>query len=250
MIALYNGDCLELLKDISDKSVDLVVTDPPYEIHTGMGGGIYRQPHHEYITRLSDIDSGFSPEILDELVRVMKRINIYIFCSQKQIIPLLDYFAKDRGCNWNTIDLIKTNPVPACGNTYMKDKEFCLFFREKGVRLYGTYETKRTYFLTTVNERGVDNKKYGHPTVKPYELIQRLVVNSSKAGETVLDPFMGSGTTGAVCKQLGRSFIGMEINKEYFLNAKGRIEGTKENSADTGTSEKIKRSSLYVGELF
>lgn len=132
----------------------------------------------------------------------------------------------------------------------MKDKEFCLFFREKGVRLYGTYDTKRTYFLTTVNERGTDNKRYGHPTVKPYELVQRLVVNSSKEGETVLDPFMGSGTTGAVCKELGRNFIGMEINKEYFENARKRIEGTSMNSIGARTNEEVRKSSLYAGELF
>lgn len=223
---------MELHKDIPDSSIDLVVTDPPYEIDTSLGGGIYRQPNHGYIRRLTDIDSGFNPEILDELVRVLKRINIYIFCSQRQIIPLLDYFVRERGCNWNTIDLIKTNPVPACGNTYMKDKEFCLFFREKGVRLYGTYETKRTYFLTTVNDRALDNKAYGHPTVKPYELVERLVMNSSQEEETVLDPFMGSGTTGAVCKELGRDFIGMEISREYFESARRRIESTGKDSED------------------
>lgn len=234
-ISLLNGDCLELLGDIPDKSVDLVVTDPPYEIDTSLGGGIYRQPNHGYIKRLTDIDSGFSPRVLDELVRVLRRINIYIFCSQRQIIPLLDYFVRERGCNWNLLDMIKTNPVPACGNTYMKDKEFCLFFREKGVRLYGTYETKKTYYLTTVNDRALDNKAYGHPTVKPYELVERLVMNSSKEEETVLDPFMGSRTTGAVCRKLKRSFIGMELNREYFESARRRIES--EGKEDAGCKQ-------------
>lgn len=81
----------------------------------------------------------------------MKKINIYLWCSQKQIPLYLDYFVKEKGCNWNLITWHKTNPIPACGNKYITDTEYCLFFREKGVRIYGDTSTKGTYFITPLN---------------------------------------------------------------------------------------------------
>ena len=88
---LYNGDCLDILKNIPDNSIDLVVTDPPYVIET-KGAGIYKQADKQYVKELAGLKDGFSPNVLDELCRVMKKINCYFFCSQKQIIPLLQYF--------------------------------------------------------------------------------------------------------------------------------------------------------------
>ena len=148
MTDLRQGNCLEVMRNIPDGSVDLVVTDPPYEIQTS-GAGLYKQADKQYVKELCGMKDGFSPEILDELCRVMKKINIYIFCSQKQIMPLLDYFVKGKKCNWNLLTWHKTNPVPACGNKYLTDTEFILFFREKGVPIYGEFKTKFTYYVTT-----------------------------------------------------------------------------------------------------
>lgn len=94
---IINMDCLDGLKNLPNNCIDLVVTDPPYNI-SGNGGGCFGT--REYLTQLTGISNGFSTEILDELVRVMKKINIYLFCSQKQIIPLLDYFVTKRNCNY------------------------------------------------------------------------------------------------------------------------------------------------------
>jgi DNA modification methylase len=69
-----------------------------------------------------------------------------------------------------------------------------------------------------------DKRKYGHPTIKPLPLIESIVRNSSREGQLILDPFMGSGTTGVACKLTGRNFIGIELNKEYFKIAKQRIK--------------------------
>lgn len=217
---LEHGDCLELMKEIPDGSVDLVVTDPPYLIET-TGSGIYKQADKQYVKQLNGMKDGFSKEVLDELCRVMKKINVYIFCSQKQIIPLLDYFAKGKKCNWNLLTWHKSNPVPACGNKYLTDTEFILFFREKGVKIRGEFKTKYTYYVTPLNQN--DKKKYGHPTIKPLEIVQNLILNSSSENETVLDPFMGSGTTGVACVNTGRRFIGMELDNGYFEIAKNRI---------------------------
>lgn len=221
MIQLMQGDCLELMKNIPDKSIDLVVTDPPYKIET-QGAGIYKQADKQYVQELNGMKDGFDGKVLDELCRVMKKINIYFFCSQKQIIPLLDYFVKKKKCNWNLLCWHKTNPVPACGNKYLTDTEFILFFREKGVKIYGEFNTKFTYYITPLNQK--DKKRFGHPTIKPIELVRNLVVNSSQEGDTVLDCFMGSGTTGVACKNTNRNFIGIEVDEKYIEIAEKRIK--------------------------
>lgn len=219
---LWQGDCLELMKNIPDKTVDLVITDPPYIIETN-GAGIYKQADKQYVKELNGIKDGFDEKVLDELCRVMKKINVYFFCSQKQIIPLLDYFVKKKECNWNILSWHKSNPIPACGNKYLTDTEFILFFREKGVKIYGEFNTKFTYYVTPLNLK--DKKKFGHPTIKPMNIVQNFVLNSSKEGDTVLDCFMGSGTTGVACRNSNRNFIGMELDSNYFNIAKDRIEG-------------------------
>ena len=213
-------DCLKGLKQIPDNSIDLVVTDPPYEIQTS-GAGIYKQPDKQYVKELNLMKDGFSPEILDELCRVLKKINIYLFCSQKQIIPLLDYFVKEKGCNWNLLTWHKTNPVPACNNKYLTDTEFILFFREKGVKIYGEFKTKFTYYVTPLNQK--DKKLYKHPTIKPLEIVENLIINSSREGDTILDPFIGSGTTAVASKKLNRNYIGFEISEEYCKIAEKRV---------------------------
>ena len=196
------------------------MTDPPYEIQTS-GAGIYKQPDKQYVKELNLMKDGFSPEILDELCRVLKKINIYLFCSQKQIIPLLDYFVKEKGCNWNLLTWHKTNPVPACNYKYLTDTEFILFFREKGVKIYGEFKTKFTYYVTPLNQK--DKKLYKHPTIKPLEIVENLIINSSREGDVILDPIIGSGTTAVASKKLNRNYIGFEISKEYCGIATKRI---------------------------
>ena len=136
-------------------------------------------------------------------------------------MPLLDYFVKEKKCNWNLLCWRKTNPVPACGNKYLTDTEYILFFREKGVKVYGEFDTKFTYYVTPSNQK--DKKKYGHPTIKPIEILQNLIVNSSLENGSVLDCFMGSGSTGVACINTNRNFIGIELDKGYFDIAEKRI---------------------------
>jgi site-specific DNA-methyltransferase (adenine-specific) len=221
---IYLEDCLEGLKKIPDKSIDLSVTDPPYEIET-TGAGLYKQTDKQYIKELNSMKDGFSKEILDELCRVLKKINVYFFCSQKQIIPLLDYFVKGKKCNYNIISWHKTNPIPACGNKYLTDTEFILFFRERGVKIYGEFHTKFTYYLTPLNQK--DKKLYGHPTVKPLNIVRNFIVNSSLPGDIVLDPFMGSGTTAVACLETDRHFIGFETDEDYYNIALSRSNEVK-----------------------
>lgn len=186
---IYNEDCMEGMKRIPDGTIDLIVCDPPYLIGN-KGGGFWSEStdgnHYNArgtrkgMKRLGDIKDGIGEDVLDEMCRVMKKVNLYVFCSQKQIQPYLDYFVRRKGCNWNLLSWHKTNPIPACGNKYLNDTEYILFFREKGVRLYGTYQTKRTFYTTLRNQQ--ENIKYGHPTVKPCHIIQNFIVNSSQVG--------------------------------------------------------------------
>lgn len=224
---IYNEDCLVGLGRIPDNSVDLVVTDPPYLIKTS-GAGLYKQPDKQYVKELEDIKDGFSEKVLDELCRVMKKINCYFFCSQSQIIPLLRYFVVERKCNWNILSWHKTNPIPACGNKYLTDTEYVMFFREGGVKIHGSFDTKRTWYATPLNTS--DKKLYGHPTCKPVSIVRNLIVNSSEEGDVVLDPFMGSGTTAVASFLEGRHYLGFELNKDYYEKALLRIE---EASYDT-----------------
>lgn len=233
---LKNGDCLELIKTIPDKSIDLVVTDPPYEVAIN-GGSFYDSKSEnyratQYSKEIKGISDGFTPEILNEIVRVLKKVNVYFFCSQKQIPKLLDYFLNNysnkdhelyhRKINWNLLIWSKTNPIPACGNKYLSDAEYILFFREQGVKVYGNYETKKTHYETPLWVQ--DKKLYNHPTCKPVFMLKNFIINSSQENEVVLDPFMGSGSTGEAAIKLNRKFIGFEIDEQYFETAKKRVE--------------------------
>lgn len=221
---IYNQDCMFGLKQLPNNSVDLVVTDPPYIVETN-GAVIYEQKHLEYTQELTEMKNGFSEAVLDELCRVMKRINIYLFCSQKQIIPLTDYFVNKLRCNWNLLCWHKQNTVPVCGNKYFTDTEYILFFREKGVKVFGTCDTKRTYYVTPINS--ADKKKFGHPTVKPIHIVTNLILNSSRVDDVVLDPFLGSGTTVVAALNTKRHYIGYELNPAYFKIARSRIDSAK-----------------------
>ena len=234
-VNLYNGDCLELLKTIPDKSIDLIVTDPPYLLETD-GAGMFGKKADNYggqryvMKNIDFMKNGISELVLDELYRVMKKVNIYIWCSQKQLPIFYKYFVEKKKCNWNLLTWHKSNPTPTCGNKYLTDTEYCLFFRDKGVKVYGEYATKRTYYVTTKNLQ--DKKLYNHPTIKPLEIIQNLIINSSQEGDTVLDCFMGSGTTGVVCVNTNRNFIGMEIDENYFNIAQDRINKARSDWLD------------------
>lgn len=213
MIDLKHGDCLELIKEIPDNSVDLVVIDPPYEINAnGSGGafGIEKRSYHAEVKTLSD---GITNLILDELVTKMKKINIYIWCNKNQLRQYINYFEK-LGATTDLLTWHKTNPVPTCSNKYLSDTEYLLYFRKDGVPMYGTYATKKKYYITPTNKE--DKQKYKHPTIKPLDIIENLIINSSKENDTVL-----------ACKKLNRNFIGYEIDEKYFNIAKERIENTE-----------------------
>ena len=179
------GDAYKLIKDVPDKSVDLIVTDPPYLIegwHTGTG--MLKERNMSYTKELMEqeetILKGIDKSILDEFVRVMKKINCYIWCNKEQIYDYLTYFVKERNCNFEIIIWAKSNPAPFLNGHYLKDKEYCLYFWEQGVKLKPEYDKGRTFYYTAINQE--DKKNFGHPTIKPKEIIKNLILNSSGGG--------------------------------------------------------------------
>ena len=216
---IYNIDCMEGLKLINDNSIDLVIIDPPYLLNINNVKNFSKM--NKYANDLLNLKDGFDLKVLDLLIQKMKKINIYIYCSKRQVKDLLNYFS-NKNCNHEILTWHKQNPSPLINNNYLPDTEYILFFREKGVKLYGNYHTKRKYYISLTNK--VDKQKYKHPTIKPLELIEYHIENSSKEGDLILDCFAGSGTTlvGAINKH--RRYIGFEIDKNYYEIAKKRIE--------------------------
>lgn len=232
------GDAYKLIKDIPDKSVDLIVTDPPYEIEgiheSGILKGRYETSHANKLAE-TDLDKGIDLKILDDFVRVMKKINIYIWCNKEQIYDYMTYFVKERRCNFEILIWGKENPAPFCGTHYLKDKEYCLYFWEQGAEVYIPFDRAKTYFISKTNV--ADKEDYGHPTIKPIELIKTLIMNSTNKNKwggveenrpVVLDPFVGSGTTCVAAKELGCNYIGFEINENYYKIAVDRLSGVNQ----------------------
>lgn len=226
---IYNQDCLIGLKDIPDKTIDLVIIDPPYDICT-KGGCKGKTRIAKHMKNLedelikNDLVNAFNYSVLDELVRVMKRINIYIWCNGRQIPIYIKYFIEKLDCKLEILIWNKTNPMPLYSCKYMSDKEYCLYFRKNGYCQPKNYEDAKTVYYSTINIK--DKKLYGHPTIKPVELIRKIIRNSSKENDLVLDCFLGSGTTAVASVLENRNYIGYEINKKYYEIAKKRINDT------------------------
>lgn len=216
---LQHGDCIEWMKKIKDESVDLIVTDPPY----GMNYRSNRRTATEKFNKIAnDSDTDIIQKAFEQMYRVLKDGSAcYAFCS------------------WHHIDIFK--------------QEFEKYFKLKNILIWnknvhgtgdlkGQYAPKYEMILFGTKGRHIlngkripdvidcakVNSKYQvHSTEKPIELLKIFIEKSSRGGQTVLDPFMGSGTTGIASAQLDRNFIGIELNETYFNIATERIENEK-----------------------
>lgn len=223
------GDCYKLIKDIPDKTIDLILVDPPYDFHCGSIAGIFKnrvvKPGIEIVEK--NINHGFDMDILQEFVRILKNINIFLWCNKEQIKDYLNFF--DRyNTTFEILTWHKTNPTPLTKNTYLPDTEYCLYFREKGkVTLNDGYELKSKYYISSSNT--VDKDKFKHPTIKPIDIIKKQILHTTQKNDLVLDCFSGSGTTCVAAKELDRRFIGIEIDPEYHKISMDRLNGILAN---------------------
>lgn len=207
-----------------DKSVDLIVTDPPYQMESDGGGGCFGSKNRAYVNEISTMREGITQEYLDEMIRVCKTPNMYLFCSKDQLPQYLNY-ALEHNLRWDLLMWHKSNPIPACNNKYLSDTEYIVYMH-KDARIRGDYATKKKYWVTEINKK--DKDKWKHPTIKPMQIIRTLIINSSDPGDIILDPFIGSGTTAVASIKENRRYIGFEIDKQYFDIATKRIETEKQ----------------------
>lgn len=220
MIELINGDCLEEMKKIPDGSIDLVLTDPPYNIardnnfHTMGRAGIDFGEWDKEADILSYITEAF---------RVTKNGGSFVVFNDWKNLGDISKEAERVG--FETKDMLrleKTNPMPRNRDRrYITDFECAIWFtKPKAKWVFNRQDTmyQRPKFVKSID-------KGFHPTQKSLSLMEDLLKIHSNKNDTVLDPFMGSGTTGVACKNLNRNFIGIELDKDYYEIAKARIDG-------------------------
>jgi len=221
---IYNEDCMVVMKRMFDNSVDLIITDPPYKLtargNYGNTGGMFRKKE----VKNGKVFSVNNIEIetwLPELYRVLKQnSHCYIMTNNKNITKFLSVINESDFHFIKCLIWVKDNKI--MGQTYMSQFEYIIMLRKgkhKRINNCGTSDV-----LVYPNKKSKDSLgKNINDTEKPLGLIEVLVENSSVAKDIVLDPFMGSGTTGVACKKLNREFIGIEIAKRDFDFAQSRI---------------------------
>lgn len=232
---LFNADCLNILKKINVQSVDLILTDPPYNL------GLFMQNRDTNLRKMRSNFFGASDWDNLNYEQWIKSLDLF-FQEAAQIIKIggsmivfmaiikvesVIKIAEKHGFYYKTTGIWhKLNPMPRNMNLH--------FVNSTEAWIYFTYKTKTGTFnnngdlihdfvetaLTVRSE-----KTYGkHPTQKPIQLMEHFIKILSNKGDIVLDPFMGSGSTGVAAKLSGRHFIGIEISQTYFTIAKNRIE--------------------------
>ena len=230
-VQLYNGDCLEVLANIADNSIDLVVTDPPYKTtsrgSSGNSGGMLKKDINKKGRVFAHNDITIK-DYARELYRVLKEgSHCYVMTNHKNLQDMLNTLT-DIGFNFIKC-LIWDKGNKIMGQYYMSQFEYIIFLRKgKGVKINncGTSD-----LLSVPNKKTKDiNGNNIHDTEKPVELMKILIENSSNEGDTILDPFMGSGSTGVACKELSRNFIGIELDGGYFDIGVNRIKEHNESN--------------------
>lgn len=213
-VNLLHGDCLELVKDIPDGSVDMIVTDPPYGIK-------YQSAFREKTPKfdiLKNDDGDLRLTAYSEFERLLKPNAVcVVFASWKNVaydfIELKKYFDIKNILVWWK----HGGGLGDLKHTLLTDYELAIICHKGKAKIRG----KRDGSVWEVNK--VNPPKMVHPTQKPEELLERIIRKWSDEKNVILDMFMGSGSTGVACVNTGRNFIGIEIDDKYFDIAKERI---------------------------
>lgn len=204
-VTLYHGDCYKLLPLL--EKPHLLIADPPYEIEC-IGGK--SRLNIQYLNKISQCNlyNGFDVSILDSFD------NWCVFCSKRQLKKLL---ADTGSRRWELVTWNKTNPPPTINGKYLPDTEYIVHAFRRG-RLFGDYKDKSHYIVHPIEQHDL-----GHPTVKPLPVVSKMVRLGSQEGDTICDPFAGSGTTLVAAKLLHRRAVGIEINERFCEIAARRL---------------------------
>lgn len=208
---IYNEDCLEGIQKIASASIDTIITDPPYFIgmtHNGKKGN-----YNDLIIMKPFFDSLFS-----EFSRVIKENGkVYIFCDWRTYAfyyPLLLKHISVR-------NMLVWDKISGPGSSYAFTHELILFAEKDTPHMKGSNIFRIPGFSAGAKKT---NGEMLHPTQKPVEVIEKLITDSTKEGDLVLDCFMGSGTTAVAAKKLNRNFIGFEIQEKYITISENRLK--------------------------
>lgn len=227
--AIVNSDCLEAMKYIPDRSIDLIVTDPPYKCTSHGGSGSmsgYWKEEKGKKGIIFDNNNISCKDYMPEFFRILKDRSIcYIMCNHINLQEMINVSTEVGFKFVKCLIWEKGNKI--CGRYYMNCFEYILLLRKGGdkpINNCGTSDILRVPVKKSKDKNG----KNLHDTEKPVELMRILIENSSKKNEIILDPFMGIGSTIIACKQCNRNGIGIELDKNYFNIARQRIENNTE----------------------
>lgn len=228
---IHLGSCYELIKQIPDKSIDFIYTDIPYLYKKGGGSGISKLSKDKFRNKndLKEISNGIDYSILKEFVRVLKNINIMIWCSREQLLDIMNFFNSSGGGTPFINVWCKSNPFPV-NTTWLSDIEYCICFiqNHNATNSEKLPVNKRfKYYVSTINQN--DKIKFKHPTIKPLDLVKNHIEVMTNKNDLVLDCFSGSGTTAVACKELERNFIGIEIDEKWHKISVDRLNGILAN---------------------
>lgn len=234
-IKLFRGDALEILPSLEERSVDLIFADPPYNLsgtnHLTCKSGKLAPCDKGTWDQIEDIHE-FNKRWIEECVRVLKDEGTIWISGTLHNHPSIGMILKQLNL-WIINDIIwfKPNAPPLIQKNRFVPSTELIWVASKSKRYYFNYEMA-TYLgqgkqMRNLWEIPAERHKTPHPTEKPEKLLERIILVGSREGDTILDPFMGSGTTGVVAKRFNRNFIGIEIEEEYFQIAQRRIESTK-----------------------
>ncbi len=235
MIEVSNKSCFDLLPGIRDNFVDLVLIDPPYEVSrdTNFQSGEETGRDTDRFRVSMDFgewDNGFTglDKVVEECYRILRPGGTIIcFYDLWKITTLKEYYEKAGFKQIRFIEWIKTNPVPINSkvNYLTNAREIAVVGVKGGKPTFHSEYDKGIYEFPICHDKG-----RFHPTQKPLALIEALVEKHSNEGDFVLDCFFGSATTAVACKNLNRSFIGCELNEEYYKKALDRIKDGREDN--------------------
>ena len=213
-IELLHGDCIDLLPKIPDGSINSIITDPPYFLgmtHNGQRG---------CFNDLA-ICKPFYEKLFTEYKRVLKSDGcVYFFCDWRSYAfyyPILDSVLGAK-------NMLVWDKQSGPGSFYTHQHELIIFTTKRNTFYVKGTKNIITGILSFSNGAKKTNGEKVHPTQKPIELMEKFIIDSTDIGDTVLDTFAGSGTTGVASIRTGRKFIGMEIDDGYFEIAGKRIK--------------------------
>ena len=230
-INLIHGDCIKELKKLKDGSIDQIYADPPYNLsgktHQTVKSGKPVTLNKGDWDVIDDIDQ-FNKEWISECVRVLSDEGTIWISGTLHNHPSVGVILKKLGL-WIINDVVwfKRNAPPLLSTNRLVPSVELIWVASKSKKYFFNYQMGKILNdgkqMRNMWQINAQRHLTSHPTEKPENLLERILLLGSKKEQTVLDPFMGSGTTGVVSKRLLRKFIGIELDKNYFQIASERI---------------------------